>query len=128
MRYQYAQRLLIFVAIYEALKLVFKKGITDVCIFSDSLSTIEKLKDNSFKAKISYNIIKMNKLLNQAFSRSVSIVFAWIPGHVGIKGNEEADTLAKVGTNLNVPMKVSVEGRDIFPNIKVSIIEDFRES
>ena len=42
-------------------------------------------------------IVSTIKLLNK---QDKTIVFQWIPSHVGIRGNETADLLAKKGTTL----------------------------
>ena len=41
-------------------------------------------------------------------SRGKDIVFCWIPSHIGIKGNEEADEAAKEALSLNEASKTIV--------------------
>ena len=41
-------------------------------------------------------------IINELYERKNSISLAWIPGHVGIKGNEEADLKAKETTGTSV--------------------------
>ena len=45
---------------------------------------------------------------NQLISRGKDIIFCWIPSHVGIKGNEEADEAAKEALSLNEASKTIV--------------------
>ena len=45
---------------------------------------------------------------NQLISRAKVIIFCWIPSHVGIKGNEEADEAAKEALSLNEASKTIV--------------------
>src|SRR5206468_8220339 len=63
----------------------------NIAIFSDSLSAIQSL-DSSRphnRPDIFTEMLKLKKSLTNAVS------IAWIPSHVGIKGNELADRLAK---------------------------------
>lgn len=62
-------------------------------IFSDSLSALQELKNqysnNTLVQKIQDKILESKKTFN----------FIWIPSHIGIKGNEHADFLAKDAIN-----------------------------
>src|SRR2546425_12377147 len=63
----------------------------NIAIFSDSLSVIQSL--DSSRSHNRPDIFKEIINLKKSFTNTVSI--AWIPSHVGIKGNELADRLAK---------------------------------
>lgn len=80
------------VAIYMALKASRKSKFENVLICSDSLSSLMSIQNiyskNSLVQKIQEQISKSNK----------TFTLLWIPGHVGIIGNEEADVLAKKGS------------------------------
>lgn len=62
-------------------------------IFSDSLSALQELKkqysNNAIVQKIQDKVLKSTKTFK----------FIWIPSHIGIKGNEQADFLAKDALN-----------------------------
>ena len=45
---------------------------------------------------------------NQLISRGKDIIFCWIPSHVDIKGNEEADEVSKEVLSLNKVAKTIV--------------------
>ena len=41
----------------------------------------------------------LDDILNIINEISAEILFVWIPSHLGIKGNEKVDVLAKAATN-----------------------------
>ena len=60
-------------------------------IFSDSLSALQALG----KLKTDHPLlIQIQEFLHNADQKE--IVFMWVPGHVGIRGNEAADRAAKI--------------------------------
>nr|CDI54079.1 reverse transcriptase [Melanopsichium pennsylvanicum 4] len=47
-------------------------------------------------------------------SQNNSFSLDWIPGHIGIPGNEEADTMAKAGTLLDLPRERGTNPATLF--------------
>ena len=71
-----------------------KQGIpffSSVCIFSDSLSSIQALQNNESKSRI---VIETVKKLNRA-AALVHVTIRWVKAHKVHQGNERADELAK---------------------------------
>ena len=76
-------------------------SVTDIVIFTDSLSTIEALESGSDTSK---DFTHLTWSLHNLISRhNTRVVLQWIPAHTGIPGNERADSLAKQGASLPQP-------------------------
>ncbi|MEO1419310.1 MAG: ribonuclease H family protein, partial [Bacteroidota bacterium] len=70
-------------------------------IYSDSQSAIQSLKPKAKPSPLAEEIIVSH---NTAASQNITIDFCWVPGHIDIKGNEEADVAAKnAALNNNLP-------------------------
>ena len=86
----------IFTAEAVALKLavqhIQREAIRKSIIYSDSLSCLQALQNKNMENPIIREIIHILSYLLEVGSQ---IEFCWIRGHVGIKGNEKADTIAK---------------------------------
>jgi len=93
-------------ALDMALDMIRRTRSKDYVVFSDSLSSLQAIES----CKIEYPpILKIMKDHNQLTNSGKSITFCWIPSHVGIRGNEDADIAAKAGldvatTNMRFPV------------------------
>ena len=70
-----------------------------ICIHTDSLSSIHTLTHNKHKDNIQL-ITSTQLIMQQLQDQQCTIYINYIPSHVGIMGNEEADMLAKLATAL----------------------------
>ena len=67
-------------------------------IFSDSLSVLQALNRTSSKnSQIQHLLLKHHEI-----SSSKTVIYCWIPSHIGIYGNEKVDKNAKESLNLEV--------------------------
>ena len=93
----------IFTAKLQVLKMTF--NLVKNCdwdhfiIFNDSLSSIQAHDSNNCDHAFIQDILKV---FTDCLSVNKKVVLAWVPSHLGIKGNEKADELAKQALNFNV--------------------------
>ena len=86
-------------ALQEAISIITRSTKTQFLILSDSLSCLQALKQiNPIDTRILCLKLHIHLLIN----KGKKIVFTWIPSHIGIEGNERADTLAKKALNLPI--------------------------
>jgi ribonuclease HI len=81
------------VAIFKALESIANLQKHNFIIYTDSLSALLSL--SSPNCHSHPLIFKILNLLHHLNSLGFSILFCWVPSHVGISGNERADTAAK---------------------------------
>ena len=67
----------------------------NILILSYSQAALKALSSPSVKSKLVWNCIEKFNLL----SRRNKVSLLWVPGHIGMIGNEKADNLAKVGSS-----------------------------
>ena len=85
-------------AIHIALKWVYTENAKKCVILSDSLSALQAVENISLNSRPDL-ISKIMQQYNRLTSEGYQIDLAWIPSHVGVKGNEKADELAKNGAS-----------------------------
>ena len=78
-------------------------------IMSDSLSCLQALKAHD---TLDPRILKLKLKYNSLSLKGKSVVFAWIPSHVGIDGNDMADELAKESLSADVASNFKLPYQD----------------
>ena len=75
------------------------REVNETRICTDSQSAINRLKEGASKQK---DVVADNiwQHLTHLASQNVHITFQWVPSHCGIEGNEKADEIAKLGSNM----------------------------
>ena len=83
-------------AIRQACKVLISKGITDrdISIYVDSQAALKSLSSIEVKSHL---VITCKENL-ETLSNSNNVRLCWVPGHENIRGNEEADLLARNGS------------------------------
>ncbi|GFU68163.1 RNase H domain-containing protein, partial [Trichonephila clavipes] len=91
------------VAIYRALQLIDSNMPRKYCIYTDSMTVLEALENyNDRRHPV---VSKILDITNRLYRKGFDIVFCWLPSHVGIIGNEQADSAAKSATT-HLPLAV----------------------
>ena len=73
---------------------------TSAVIFTDSLSALEAMESGDLDEDLLQITHRIERLKS---THLVELTLQWIPGHIGIHGNERADRLAKLGSQQPQP-------------------------
>ena len=82
----------------------------DIAIYTDSMAALQVLTQDSPKDNVSL-VTMARVVLSRLESEGRRVTLAWIPSHVGVPGNEAADSEAKRGlqqheVRINVPLSL----------------------
>ncbi|GFY31941.1 nucleic-acid-binding protein from transposon X-element [Trichonephila clavipes] len=91
------------VAIYRALQLIDSTMPRKYCIYTDSMSVLEALE--CYHDRCHPVVCTILDITSRLYSKGFDIVFCWLPSHVGIIGNEQADSAAK-SAKTHLPLAV----------------------
>ncbi|KAG5865562.1 hypothetical protein JTB14_026677 [Gonioctena quinquepunctata] len=92
-------------------------------ICSDSLSAIQALGDVYSRDPMIKQVLALMDWLRQ---QNKHICLIWIPGHVGIYGNELADQAARNAASMDIPDDIPVRHDDLKVYIKKRIIREWQ--
>jgi ribonuclease HI len=90
---------------------------TKYVVISDSLSALRSIISGRSKSRpeLVYNILKD---ITSLIGEGIILEFLWVPSHVGILGNEQADFLAKLGSTVGRRSKLKLSTQEVYSDIK----------
>jgi len=110
-------------AILLALDVVRRSKEKHFLLLSDSYSSLIALGGSHVDQDTIYKYLKTYSTLTNS---GKTVILCWIPGHVGIPGNERADRVAKAALSLTIsPVKVSA--MDFLPRAKLLMRKEWQE-
>ena len=105
-------------AILTALKEIASHPRENYVLFSDSKSALQAVEHFNTAHPIILAILEWIYLIE---SRGCNISLCWSPAHVGIEGNERADSLAKSATSNTSVVNCPLPASDMFAVIKSAV-------
>ncbi|CAH2089919.1 unnamed protein product [Euphydryas editha] len=106
-------------AINEAVHYIESTPYNKIVIFTDSKSSLQHLlrsaKGGCVGRNEAYLIIKC---IHRLIRSGVEVRLQWIPSHVGVRGNEVADSLASKALQNGIPLDIVPHYTDHLPKIK----------
>ncbi|XP_072398246.1 uncharacterized protein [Diabrotica undecimpunctata] len=103
-------------AIYQALVHINSSNIFNALIITDSLSSINTINQLYTKYPIA---LLIKKELTTIQNNNYTVQFLWVPSHIGLQGNKEADRTAQQARNSETASEV----RDVVLNNLKSFIK-----
>ncbi|XP_041975666.1 uncharacterized protein LOC121730614 [Aricia agestis] len=96
-------------------------------ICSDSKSSLQHISrcaSGRRGVSIAYDIISQ---LNDLLDRGIDIKLQWVPSHVGLKGNERADSLAKIASVYGLEYNVFPNYSELLPKYRLTCYGFWKE-
>ncbi|XP_073969831.1 uncharacterized protein isoform X1 [Rhodnius prolixus] len=110
-------------AIWQALKTISERNYSKVLVLTDSLSAIKALQDRFSDDPF---IIRIHETLHNLNTCDKKVIFVWVPGHIGVAGNERADAAAKQAACSNADLAIPVRPDDVKTFAKYSMFKKWQ--
>ena len=107
-------------AIFLALYCVNLSPFTSFTIYSDSKSALQELTNLWTRHPL---VKEIQDWLHRLHAFHKKITFCWIPSHVGIKGNDDADSAAKKASKTPPTVPFPLPHRDYYPHLRKYFID-----
>lgn len=113
-------------AIHKGIKLCIAKKSSNLLILTDSKSALMKIAKVGMIRERDNITYATRQLILDVNILGHNVCLGWIPSHVGIHGNEQADKLANIGRILNVPLDISPDFYELIPILKKKIEDNWK--
>ncbi|XP_044739636.1 uncharacterized protein LOC123300996 [Chrysoperla carnea] len=114
------------IAVLEAIKYVLQSHIADAIIISDSKSLLSTLSNPISNPNNSYIISLIKYELYKITNENYSVSFIWCPSHIGVRGNETVDLLAKEGALNGENSMYQPPYSDLYSECRSQILEEWQ--
>ncbi|GFU04143.1 RNase H domain-containing protein [Trichonephila clavipes] len=91
------------ITLHLALQLIDPQTARKYCIYTDSMSVLEVIEN--YNDRCHHVVCDIIDITSRLHGKGCDIQFCWIPSHVGITGNEQADLVARSETT-ELPLTV----------------------
>jgi ribonuclease HI len=108
-------------AIVEVLNFISTSSYKKFLIASDSMFCLQSLYFHTFNSNLSPLILRIKSILFGLGQSSYDIQFLWIPSHVGTRGNEITDSLAKSYSNFISSSSSLISCSDFTPLLRYHV-------
>jgi ribonuclease HI len=112
-------------AIRMALDIIRRSRQTSFVIYSDSLSSLQAIQHFLIENEIILDILKVYTQLVHSQKRTI---LCWVPSHVGIPGNEKADTAAKASLGFNSIANCKIPAENYYPHVNRLCMNEWQQS
>lgn len=113
------------IAIHQALSYALNHNLNKFVILSDSKSALQhvlRCASGRRGASIAYDILKFISILNNGCKE---FKLQWVPAHIGLKGNEEADRVAKLAAVDGRLINYLPDYWELVPKVKNMCFDDW---
>ena len=102
------------VALISAVKMANVSHLRTFVVFTDSLSCLQSIQNEDLSYPLITNFLQY---YTKCVEKRKRVVLCWVPGHVGIEGNEIADRLAKEALEEDIT-PIPLHFSEIIPMVK----------
>ena len=112
-------------AILLAVRLFLHRPSSSFVVFSDSLNALHLLSSCATSHPLVLQVLEM---LFRLSLRRKSVVFCWVPAHVGVCGNESVDLLARSAASSLPASLTPLPASDYLPLFRSALRDDWQRS
>lgn len=116
------------IALNEAVDIAINNSNNNFMIITDSLSALNSINSSKVSPKTNPYILSLKDIYHQFYNKSkCKLEFIWIPSHIGVTGNDKADSSAKIASNSDAELEARIPPTDFRHNYKLSASAQTKE-